>query len=227
MKFLRMLGIGGVQRRVGPGEHLRPQGFGVVVGEDEAHARRQSPKLFGILARAGDDHVPAAAQQCLKGHLPGALGPAVHRPGVEQYLVVDEPAPEPHGEGCALQPEGFRHIDPVPRLKPLVVPEPEVLYPQQLPADGVDAVDEAPHISRQDLQRPTPLPEYIALRSQVCREKQPYLTARLLTGAADKAQVPPQSLYGAADGLRVTFRRQINDGAVLIEKHGTPSPWYK
>lgn len=126
--------VPGFQFWINAGEHLGPQGLGVV-GQDQPPVRRGPAVAAGVFAGAGDDHVAPAAQQCLKSHEKRQVGPALHLPVEEQGLVVDEPSPVSDPGGAALLAETFRHGDLLHGDEGLVVPEPEGQYPQKTTAD--------------------------------------------------------------------------------------------
>ena len=142
-ELVGILAVPGFQLRVNAGEHLSPQGLGVVVGQDQPHVRRGPAVAAGIFAGAGDDHIPPAPQQRLKCHDKGQVVPALHLPVGEQGLVVDEPPAVPDPGGAALLAEVLRHGDLFHGGKGLVVPEPEGQHPQKAAADLEQPVDES------------------------------------------------------------------------------------
>ena len=214
----RVFVIAGVQTGVGLAEQLRPQGLGVVVGHGQSHALGQGPVAGGVLAGAGDHHVAAAAQQGLQGHLPGQLAASAGPPGAQQHLIVEEPPPPAHRRRTALPGVAPGHRDALLRGEVLVIPEPEVLHPQQFPANGQKAVEKAPVIPgghRQGIPGGGQLP---AFRRQI-RRYQPDLPPGPGSGQADGVQVPAQDVHAVAHRAGGMF---CDDPGIAVQFHKGP-----
>ena len=199
--------VPGFQLRVNAGEHLSPQGLGVVVGQDQPHVRRGPAVAAGIFAGAGDDHIPPAAQQRLKCHDKGQVVPALHLPVGEQGLVVDEPPAVPDPGGAALLAEVLRHGDLFHGGKGLVVPEPEGQHPQKAAADLEQPVDEPQVVPGGKGQGFSLRLQAVALGGQALRLLQADAAAGGGALPEHLGHVPFQCVQRIPDGRRKVCRR--------------------
>ena len=93
LEFLRIEPVGTLQFRPAAAEHLRAEKLRMMLGENQPHVGGQHVQPVAVTVCAGDNHIAAAAQDGFKHHPPylAMLGLPL-LPGIEQHLVVDEPA---------------------------------------------------------------------------------------------------------------------------------------
>ena len=119
----------------------------MVVRDGQSHVRSKSAVFSGVFVRAGNHHIPAAAQERFKHHLPRFLFACVHFPCLEQHFIVDKPPSQFHRKRHRGNAKIIRHRVPFLPHHFLVIPEPEVSHPQNTPADFIDSIYKAQHAS--------------------------------------------------------------------------------
>lgn len=195
LEEIGMLGIGGRQIGIGAQEHLRSQGFGVMMGDVQAEIGGQGAVAMGVLVRAGHHEIAAQAQKGFEGHLPGLVLAAMELPGVQEHFVVDEPAAVAHGIGRRIGGVVRGDLSTFLGAQRLIIPEPERLHAQQIMADAVQTINKSQIIPGPQDERAFFLADGVVLRRHIRRDQANGCAAGTLRQAS-AADVPLQGQSG-------------------------------